>query len=321
MFRFAYPFLLLLLIPAFVYGLYSIFFKKNKHRAIRFGNTASLKSYDKRYYYKTIIPKILVLFSVILLIIALARPQEGISNRDIKIKGVDIMLALDISGSMQLIDFSPNRLEASKRVAREFVNGREHDRIGLVVFAGESFLQCPLTTDYDVVDELISKMSIVPQSLDGTAIGLAISNCINRLRDTEAKSKVIILLTDGENNAGDIDPMTAASFASDFGIKIYTIGMAGNGDMSTGGFFSRRIPALNDQLLKKISEETGGKFYRADSQEKLEQVWADISKLEKTEINARDYMNWHEQYYTYVTLAFLLALIAFILKNILWRKV
>ncbi|MFA6618861.1 MAG: VWA domain-containing protein [Candidatus Neomarinimicrobiota bacterium] len=320
MFRFAYPFLLLLLIPTFAYAIYDIFFKKAKHRALRFGSTKTLEDHTNRFYYKLLIPRILIFGAIVLLIIALARPQEGQSNRDIKVKGVDIMLALDISGSMQLNDFTPNRLAASKRVARDFVKARTHDRIGLVVFAGESFLQCPLTTDYDVVDELISKMEIVPQSLDGTAIGLAISNCINRLRDTEAKSKVIILLTDGENNAGDIDPMTAAGFASDFDVKIYTIGMAGSGGR-TGGFFSQRIPPLNEELLKEISNKTGGKFYRADTQEKLEEVWADISKLEKTEINARDYMDWVELYYLYLLFAFMSALLAFILKNILWRKV
>lgn len=320
MFRFAYPFILLLLIPAFAYALYDIFFKKSKHRALRFGSTKALEGHTNRFYYKLLIPKILIFASIALLIIALARPQKGQSIRDIKVKGIDIMLALDISGSMQINDFLPNRLEASKRVALDFVNARTHDRIGLVVFAGESFLQCPLTTDYDVVDELIAKMTIVPQSLDGTAIGLAITNCINRLRDTEAKSKVIILLTDGENNAGEIDPMTAAGFASDFDVKIYTIGMAGSGGR-TGGLFSQRIPPLNVELLREISDKTGGKFYRADSQEKLEEVWADISELEKTELNVRDYMDWHELYYSYLLAAFISACLAFIFKNILWRKV
>jgi Ca-activated chloride channel family protein len=229
------------------------------------------------------------------------------------------MLALDISGSMQLNDFKPNRLEASKAVAKDFVKGRQQDRIGLVVFAGESFLQCPLTTDYDIVEELISDMEIVPQSLDGTAIGLAISNCINRLRDTESKSKVIILLTDGENNAGDVDPMTAATFASDFGIKIYTIGMAGSGGVTQQGFFSQRIPPLNDRLLKSISEKTGGRFYRADSEEKLKEIWAEISSLEKTEINARQYMDWNEKYFLLVLSSLVMLLLAFVLKYVFWR--
>jgi Ca-activated chloride channel homolog len=249
MFRFANPYLLLLLVPVVALFISAYFYQSKKKHSLRIGTTSALKNTYSKYYYKVLIPELLFLLTAILLVIAIARPQTGNVNRDIKKNGIDIMLALDISGSMQLNDFKPNRLEASKAVARDFVNGRKQDRIGLVVFAGESFLQCPLTTDYDVVEELISNMEIVPQSLDGTAIGLAISNCINRLRDTESKSKVVILLTDGENNAGDVDPMTAAGFASDFGIKIYTIGMAGSGGVTNQGFFSQRIPPLNDRLL------------------------------------------------------------------------
>lgn len=222
---------------------------------------------------------------------------------------------------MQLNDFKPNRLEASKQVARDFVQNRKHDRVGLVVFAGESFLQCPLTTDYDIVSELIGKMEIVPQSLDGTAIGLAIVNCINRLRDTEAKSKVIILLTDGENNAGDIDPMTAASFAKDYNVRIYTIGMAGSGEQISSGFlFSQRIPPLNDRLLREIAEKTQGRFYRADSEEKLKEEWDEIAALEKTEINMRQYMDWDERCFPFLLAALLFALFAYILKYVVWRR-
>jgi len=319
MFRFAYPYLLFLLIPIAALFISAYFFQSQKKHAMRIGTTASFAGKKSRFYYKVLIPEVLIILSAFLLVFAIARPQIGNVNRDIKRNGIDIMLALDISGSMQLNDFKPNRLEASKAVARDFVTGRQQDRIGLVVFAGESFLQCPLTTDYDIVGELISKMEIVPQSLDGTAIGLAISNCINRLRDTESKSKVIILLTDGENNAGDIDPMTAASFASEFGIRIYTIGMAGSGGVSQQGFFAQRIPPLNDRLLRSISEETGGRFYRADSEEKLKEIWAEISSLEKTEINARQYMNWDERYFIFVLISLILALLAFILKYIFWR--
>ena len=317
--RFAYPYLLLLLIPAVALFISAYFYHSKKRHAMRIGTTASFAGKNSRFYHKVLIPEILIFLSALLLIFAIARPQLGNVNRDVKRNGIDIMLALDISGSMQLNDFKPNRLEASKAVARDFVTGRQQDRIGLVVFAGESFLQCPLTTDYDIVETLISKMEIVPQSLDGTAIGLAISNCINRLRDTESISKVIILLTDGENNAGDIDPMTAASFASEFDIRIYTIGMAGSGGVTQQGFFTQRIPPLNDRLLRSISEETGGRFYRADSEEKLKEIWAEISSLEKTEINARQYMNWDERYFIFVLFSLILALLAFILKYIFWR--
>jgi Ca-activated chloride channel family protein len=307
------------LIPFIALFISAYLYRSKKRHALRIGTINAVKNTSSKFYYKVLIPEILILLAGLLLITALARPQIGNANKDIKKQGIDIMLALDISGSMQLNDFKPNRLEASKAVAKDFVKGRQQDRIGLVVFAGESFLQCPLTTDYDIVEELISDMEIVPQSLDGTAIGLAISNCINRLRDTESKSKVIILLTDGENNAGDVDPMTAASFASDFGIKIYTIGMAGSGGVTQQGFFSQRIPPLNDRLLKSISEKTGGRFYRADSEEKLKEIWAEISSLEKTEINARQYMDWNEKYFLLVLSSLVMLLLAFVLKYVFWR--
>jgi Ca-activated chloride channel family protein len=307
------------LIPFIALFISAYLYRSKKRHALRIGTINAVKNTSSKFYYKVLIPEILILLAGLLLITALARPQIGNANKDIKKQGIDIMLALDISGSMQLNDFKPNRLEASKAVAKDFVKGRQQDRIGLVVFAGESFLQCPLTTDYDIVEELISDMEIVPQSLDGTAIGLAISNCINRLRDTESKSKVIILLTDGENNAGDVDPMTAATFASDFGIKIYTIGMAGSGGVTQQGFFSQRIPPLNDRLLKSISEKTGGRFYRADSEEKLKEIWAEISSLEKTEINARQYMDWNEKYFLLVLSSLVMLLLAFVLKYVFWR--
>ncbi|MFA7195675.1 MAG: VWA domain-containing protein, partial [Candidatus Neomarinimicrobiota bacterium] len=187
MFRFAYPYVLFLIIPVGVAVAAAFFYRNKRQRALRMGSIAPLEKLERPFYYKILIPQILLFLSLLLLLIAVARPQIGNVSKDLRQSGIDIMLALDISGSMQLNDFQPNRLEASKQVARDFVENLRHDRAGLVVFAGESFLQCPLTTDYDIVSELIGKMEIVPQSLDGTAIGLAIVNCINRLRDTEAK--------------------------------------------------------------------------------------------------------------------------------------
>lgn len=321
MFRFAYPYVLLLILPISVAIFAAYFYRQRHQRALRMGTSAPEEILLRPFYYKMLLPELLLFLSVIFLLFALARPQRGNVSRELRQSGIDIMLALDISGSMQLNDFKPNRLEASKQVARDFVENRRQDRVGLVVFAGESFLQCPLTTDYDVVSELIGKMEIVPQSLDGTAIGLAIVNCLNRLRDTEAKSKVIILLTDGENNAGDVDPMTAASFAKEYDIRIYTIGMAGSGEViSTGFLFPQRIPPLNDRLLQAIAKETGGRFYRADSEKKLKEIWDEIAALEKTEINVRQYMDWDERYYPYLLIALLLALFAYVLKYIVWRR-
>ncbi|MDD3715667.1 MAG: VWA domain-containing protein [Candidatus Marinimicrobia bacterium] len=321
MFRFAYPYVLLLILPFSAVLIIVYFYRQRQQRALRMGASPPAETLLRPFYYKILLPELLLFFTVIFLLFALARPQRGNVSRELRQSGIDIMLALDISGSMQLNDFKPNRLEASKQVARDFVQNRKHDRVGLVVFAGESFLQCPLTTDYDIVSELIGKMEIVPQSLDGTAIGLAIVNCINRLRDTEAKSKVIILLTDGENNAGDIDPITAASFAKDYNVRIYTIGMAGSGEQISSGFlFSQRIPPLNDRLLREIAEKTQGRFYRADSEEKLKEVWDEIAALEKTEINMRQYMDWDERYFPFLLAALLLALFAYILKYVVWRR-
>lgn len=320
MFRFVYPFILIL-IPCLALPVYLRFRSAGKRvRSMRIGHSSTLKANSSVYHYKLLLPEILFLAAAVFLILALARPQLGNVSKTAKRNGIDIMLALDISGSMQLNDFKPNRLEASKKVAEDFVNGRKQDRIGLVVFSGESFLQCPLTSDYDVVADLISKMEISPQSLDGTAIGLAVSNCINRLRDTEAKSKVIILLTDGENNAGEVDPMTAAAFAKTFGIKIYTIGMAGDGSSVGNGFFRRQIPPLNDELLRKMADATGGSFYRADSEEKLKAVWDEISQLEKSEIISREYLDWQELYMSYLLIALFLSLCAYVLKYIVWRR-
>jgi Ca-activated chloride channel homolog len=321
MFRFAHPLCFLLLIPVLTVFLYAFFFHRRRRMALRIGSTSPLEDVHRPYYYKILLPHLLMLAAAVFLVFAIARPQRGNVNRELRNQGIDIMLALDISGSMQLSDFKPNRLESAKEVARDFVSKLEHDRVGLVVFAGESFLQCPLTTDYDVMKDLISKMEIVPQSLDGTAIGLALSNSINRLRDTESKSKVIVLLTDGENNAGDVDPMTAAAFARDFDIRVYTIGMAGSGEVITQGFlFPQRIPPLNDRLLRNIAEETGGRFYRADTGEKLKEIWDEIAELEKTELSAEQFMDWQERYFSYVLVAIIAALLAYLLKYVIWRK-
>jgi len=320
MFRFAYPLVFLLIIPLLAAFGAAYFYQGKMRHGVRIGTTRPLQDMYDPLYYKVLIPELLFFLAALLLIVAIARPQEGNVRRDIHTKGIDIMLALDISGSMQLNDFKPNRLEASKAVARDFVKGRRYDRIGLVVFAGESFLQCPLTTDYDVLIDLIGRMEIAPQALDGTAIGLAISNCINRLRDTEAQSKVIVLLTDGENNAGEIDPMTAALFAKNFDIRIYTIGVAGSGEVIRRGLFTQQIPPLNDRLLRAIAEETGGRFYRAESDEKLKAIWDEISALEKTELDIQMFMDWQERFLHYVLMALLLAALGFVLKYVIWRR-
>ena len=193
--------------------------------ALRYSSIKNILQVKNRHaFYKVHGPFVAKLIGIALLIMALARPQSGNTRREFTTEGIDIMLVLDISSSMKAIDFRPNRLEAAKSVAQKFIEGRQSDRIGLVVFAAESFLQCPLTIDYEVLKDLLNQVDIVEEKYDGTAIGMAIANATNRLRESQAKSKIMILLSDGCNNAGEIDPRTAANLANAFDIKIYTIG-------------------------------------------------------------------------------------------------
>jgi Ca-activated chloride channel family protein len=320
MFRFAFPYAFILLIIPIGMIIFYLRKKNDKFETLRIGTLDILDKISPKINIKTKLPMILRLVGIILIIFALARPQIGNVTKDIKKKGIDIILALDISGSMQIEDFKPNRLEASKKVAADFIKERKTDRIGLVVFAGESFLQCPLTVDYDVLTNIVSEMKIIPRELDGTAIGLAISNSINRLRDSKAKSKVVILLSDGDNNAGDIDPITAAKFAKEFDIKIYTVGMGGEGGKLNNNFFSfQRVPPINKELLTKIADLTGGKFFMANSNEKLKNIWEEISKMEKTEVNVDKYTDWAEKYLWFLLPAILLFFIGIILSRIVWR--
>ncbi len=320
MFRFAFPYIFILLIIPFGMLLSYMRKKDDKYESIRIGTIDIINEISSNFNIKTRLPMFLRFAVIVLIIFALARPQIGNVTKNIKKKGIDIILALDISGSMKIEDFKPNRLEASKKVAVEFIEGRKTDRIGLVVFAGESFLQCPLTVDYKVLTNIVSDMKIIPRELDGTAIGLAISNSINRLRDSEAKSKIIILLSDGDNNAGDIDPMTAAKFAKEFDIKIYTIAMGGEkGNMNDNFWSFQRIPPVNEKLLTKIADLTGGKFFMANSNEKLKSIWKEISEMEKTEINVEKYTDWDEKYLWFLFPAILLLFIELLLSRIIWR--
>ena len=247
---------------------------------------------------------ILRLAAVLGLVTALARPQGESQSQVIKTHGVDIMLAIDASGSMQAEDFEPqNRLGAAKEEARKFIQGREHDRIGLVVFAGESYTQCPLTLDHDVLNDFLQGIEI-GMIEDGTAIGLAITNSTHRLRHSDALSKVIILLTDGVNNAGEIDPITAAQLARSFGIKIYTIGAGRPGavarfpvqDPVFGRRYVRIETALDEDTLTEIAAITGGRFFLAKDSQALSDVFQTIDSLEKSRIDATEYVEYSEHF-------------------------
>ena len=261
----------------------------------------------------------LELFILLFLVIALARPREVDKISESKINVIDILLVLDISSSMLADDFTPNRLEVVKRTAKEFISSRKGDRVGVVVFAGESFIQCPLTIDITVLNKLIDEINVADREYDGTAIGMAIANATNRLRDSESKSKVMILLSDGSNNAGEIDPTTAATIASQFNVKIYTI--AAGTDQS----FSR-IPGrglirneIDTKTLKEISSKTGGKFFRATDKDALADIYKEIDKLERSEIEVKDYTKYKELYVLFLIPAIIIMFFYIIIKKYLFR--
>jgi len=272
---------------------------------------------------------ILRLLALTLLIVALARPRNvSVSKRTKTNKGIDIVMAIDVSASMLARDLKPNRLEALKKVATEFVNERPNDRIGIVVYAGESFTRTPITSDKRIIRKTISEIKW--GELDGgTAIGMGLGSAVNRLKESKAKSKVIILLTDGVNNTGFVDPKTATELAIGLGIKVYTIGLGTNGtasfpyaqDPKTGKLLFRNSPVeIDENLLQYIAKETGGKYFRATDNTKLKAIYNEINKLEKTEIEEFKYYNYQEQYRFLVLLAGLLIVIEIVLKHTIFRS-
>jgi Ca-activated chloride channel family protein len=271
---------------------------------------------------------ILRLLAVALLFIAMSRPQSGSEQRDISAEGVDIVMALDVSSSMQAEDFKPhNRLFVAKEEIRKFIERRTSDRIGLVVFAATSFTQCPLTLDYGALRAFLEQVDFGMID-DATAIGLALANSVNRLRDSDAESKVIILLTDGVNNVWEIDPITAANIAKTMGVKIYTIGAGKTGNVMRAvddPVFGKRyvyVPSeVDEETLKEIADITGGKFYRARSGEELEQIYAEIDELEKTKIEVHEYIQYEELFFGFILTGLLLLLAEVFLGQTALRKI
>ncbi len=270
------------------------------------------------------LPFVLRFFSVALVFIALARPQSFTTGENISTEGIDIVMLLDISGSMLAEDLKPNRLEAAKNVIDKFIAGRTSDRIGLVIFARESFTQCPLTIDYSVLRDLLKEVKSGMLE-DGTAIGNAIANGVNRLKDSEAKSKVMILLTDGVNNSGEIDPITAAQIAEKFGIRIYTIGLGTHGTapypvQTPFGIQYQNVPVeIDEATLQQIAKITGGKYFRATSNRKLEQIYKEIDKLEKSKIEVTSYRHAHEKFYLFAALGLFLLVTELLLRHLYVR--
>lgn len=258
------------------------------------------------------------------MIVALARPQSSLSWQNSTTEGIDIIIASDISGSMLAEDFKPNRLEAGKQIAIDFIKGRPDDRIGLVIFSGESFTQCPLTIDHSV---LINLFADVRNGMitDGTAIGMGLATAVNRLRTSQAKSKVIILLTDGSNNAGSIPPITAAEIARQFGVRVYTVGLGTNGFapypvQTPAGIQYQKMPVVIDEgTLSKIASLTGGKYFRATNNETLKNIYEQIDKLEKAKIDVTQYHKKTELFLPWAIIALAFLSLEFILKNTLFK--
>lgn len=319
-----YLFLLLLLIPLIVGYVLS---RKKADASLQISD-ASVYAHAPKSYKNYLIhaPFILRMLALALLIMVLARPQTTDSWQNSEMEGIDIMLAIDVSTSMLAEDLKPNRLEAAKQVAAEFINGRPNDNIGITLFAGESFTQCPLTVDHTVLLNLIKDVQCGLIE-DGTAIGMGIANAVSRLKESKAKSKVVITLTDGTNNRGDISPLTAAEIAKSFGIRVYTIGVGTNGmapyPYQVGGTVQYvNLPVeIDEKMLSEIASITQGNYFRATSNSKLEEVYQEINKLEKTKLNVRQFSKRDEKYEWFALAALFCILLEVLLRNTILKKI
>lgn len=258
------------------------------------------------------------------LILAMARPQAGRERRELSAEGVDILLTLDVSSSMEAKDLgSRNRLEIAKEVVAEFIRGRRSDRLGLVIFAGESFTQCPLTLDYEILLNFVQGIQIADDSWDGTAIGMALANACNRLRDSQAKSKVVVLLTDGVNNAGELEPLTAADAAAAVGIRVYTIGVGSKQASLASPLLFRRAQGaeFDEATLQEVARRTGGRYFRATSREKLQEIYREIAGLETTPIKDQVQVDYAERYAYLLWPGLVLLLGEVVLANTRFRRI
>ena len=320
-----YLLLLLFLIPIIVWYIM-------RHQKI----DASLQVSDAQVYentpksfkvYLLHLPFILRMAALVLLIIVLARPQSTDNWQSSEVEGIDIMLAIDVSGSMLAEDLQPNRLEAAKDVAAKFINDRPNDNIGITIFAGESFTQCPLTIDHTALLNLFGNIQTGVIE-DGTAIGMGVSNAVARLKDSQAKSKVIILLTDGSNNAGDISPLTSAEIAKTYGIRVYTVGIGTRGTAPypirtmTGAVQRIQVEVdIDEPTLKDIARTTGGVYFRATDNTSLEEIYQEIDQLEKTKLNVKEYSRRQEEYKKFALAAFFLILFEILLRQTVLRRI
>lgn len=320
--------LFLLLVP--IWGWYLS--RKGRTGSLRYSSLTFLGRFShKPSNLPRFISMVFRLVAVTLLIVALARPQSSKREQEVTTEGIDIVICLDVSGSMISEDFKPkNRLESAKEVAREFIQARQTDRIGLVVFAGRSFTQCPLTTDYGVLVNLLDRVSILMNKTipDGTAMGMGLANALLRLKDSKAKSKVVILITDGNNNAGNIPPMTAAQMAKTLGVTVHTvcIGVSGYSLIPYDDpFFGRRyerVPVqIDPQLLGNMAQMTGGIYRGAKDEDALRAIYKEIDQLEKTKIIEKLYMRYSEHFWWFLLPGLLLLLLEVFLNGTVWRRI
>jgi Ca-activated chloride channel family protein len=309
---------LLFLVPLMI--AYYVFFHRKKQNHLTYSSFAGFAGLKPTLRQRlALLPFLFRLLTVAALVIALARPQSTSGGQSVTTEGIDIVMALDISASMLAEDLKPNRIEAAKKVAQQFIDSRPNDRIGLVVFSGESFTQCPITSDHAVIKNLMKGIES-GMLADGTAIGEGLATAVNRLKSSTSKSKVIILLTDGVNNIGAIDPLTAGDIAKAFQVRVYTIGVGTQGMApypvkTPFGLQYQNMPVqIDEEVLQKIAAETGGKYFRATNTARLKEIYSEIDKMEKTRISVTEFHNKTEEFYPLVLLAIGLLMLEFMLK-------
>ncbi|NWJ50098.1 MAG: VWA domain-containing protein [Bacteroidetes bacterium] len=317
-------FYLLLLIPAIIVW-YVLRFRKSQP-SLRVSSTspfAKISRGNKTWLYHGLFA--LRMVALVLLIIALARPQSTSNHRDISVEGIDIVMAMDISGSMLAQDFTPNRIEAAKEVGIDFINGRPNDRIGLVVFSGESFTQCPLTTDHVVLTNLYKELQS-GMIEDGTALGDGLATAVNRLKESKAISKVIILLTDGVNNMGSVDPVSAAEIAKLYGVRVYTIGVGTQGyapipvQTPFGTQIQNMEVQIDEPLLKRIADMTGAKYFRAVNKDALSNIYKEIDRMEKSKVDVTEFRKKSEEFMPWALAGLILLITELLLRYSVFRR-
>lgn len=315
--------LLLILLPIIAFYIWRL---KNRQAALQVSSLnwalgKSITSFRQRLLH---IPFVLRMLTIILLITIMARPQTSDSHKEMNIEGIDVVMALDISGSMRAMDLKPDRLEAAKKVAQEFIDGRPNDRIGLVIFSGEAFTQCPLTVDHKVIKNLIKpvKSGMIK---DGTALGDGLATAINRIKDSKAISKVVILVTDGVQTAGSMDPVMASDIAKTMGVRVYTIGVGKHGmapipvQTPFGEQITNYPVEIDEDVLQKVAQNTGGKYFRATNNSGLSEIFKEIDQMEKSKIEVSVFKNKYDQYRYLLVLVGILLFIELFLRQIVLR--